>query len=79
MMSLTRDAVHRNLPALLKLCELAMIISAHCVTSVDGKHDASTAKYGYAMMQTIGLQVPRQGVTRTGYAEESNAYSKISR
>ena len=79
MMSLTRNAVHRNLPALPKCCELAMTISANCVTSANGKHDASTAKYSYAMTQTIGLQVPRQELTRTGYAEESNAYSKISR
>ena len=79
MMSLTRNAVHRSLPAVPKSREPAMIISVRCVTNANGKRNASTVKCGYAMTKRIGLQVTRQESSGTGYAEETNACSGISR
>ena len=74
-----RDAVHRNLLVLPTFQERAMTISAKYAASADGRRDASTAKYGFAMTLTTGLRVPRRELTRTGYVEGQTARPEIGK
>ena len=69
----------RRIPAVLTLPQCATITYVRCVIGADGKHDASTAKFGFAMTRAIRPSMRGRVPTRTDYVEEKNVFHETSK